>query len=213
MNAPQLKLVVNQETGELDDDSVAIPSDKALLVEQIVELRAKLAAEIRKNKPKVVDAVAADAMDVLAHWKTVVMKDHPNVKIKMFGARWKVVNARLAEGWTAAELKTVADVASRFPYERYGERFCEPGQGRTKRDDATFIYHDEVRVQRLLEMKQRENTHQFYREWLHRACERYSATVVVLAMLGDREPHAEVLLEAIKWARTQVGPWTEEGRQ
>jgi hypothetical protein len=207
---PNLKLVsVNTVTGESfeeDAGAVLLPEDYATLEQLNRKLRRENAA--LKGQLTLLRKVDPDAeliREVLEDWRE--QTGHPRSAIPLDGKRAAAV-AKMLKLFSVEQLKTVNAVAGRFPYEQYGERFCEPARGRKRRDDAEFLFHDEVRVEKLLAQAHRDNTHGYYRDWLMRACEAYSATVVVLAMLGDREPHADVILSAIAWARTQVS--TEE---
>lgn len=190
--------------GQLDDESVAIPSDMAELVELLVQTKAQLSAEKRKNaKLNQVSDNENEIGEVLAHWKRACRHNNPRVQIPMFGARWKVTKARLADGRTVAQLRAVIDVAADLPYEQYGLRYSDPGPGRVRRDDLSYLLRDEERIEKLLELAERDRPQQEYRRFVHGLCKQHPLIVAALAMLGGMEPQAGVLARAVVWAREQ----------
>lgn len=204
MNAPNLKLVsVNTDTGETveeEDGSVILPGDYASLEQLNRKLRRENAAlKGQLTLLRKVDPEAETITEVLEHWRAAT--NHSACAIPLDGKRAAAV-AKMLKLFTPEQLKTVSDVAGRFPFEQYGERFCCPAKGRKRRDGADFLFHDEVRVEKLLELADRENDHAEYRAWVWKSCLIHEDRVLsVLSLLGHHEPHADVLVEAVRWAR------------
>lgn len=187
--------------GELDLDSVAIPTAEAILLERIKKLGWELAAAKAENtKLRAVDPQAAVVRGRLERWQR---KCHPKAKIPVEGKRWKIVKARLADGYTPEQLDAVIDVAAALPFEQFGRRYCEAGPGRVRRDDITFVFADETRVDRLLTLTD-DDEHESYRRWLHGLLTEHPKLVPVLALLAVRPPHGEVLAAAAVWARREL---------
>lgn len=190
------------EQGQLDLDAVAVPSREAVLTDQVVDLRRQLNASRQENtRLRKLDVDAETIMERLERWQA---KCHPRAKIPVEGKRWKVVKARLADGYTAEELDRVIDIAAELPFEQFGRRYCEAGQGRVRRDDLVFLFADETRVDRLLASTSDE-THEEYKAFVWQALQEAPQVCSVLAMLAGREPHGEVLAAAAVWARRQAG--------
>lgn len=223
---PDLKLVPGgqpfDETGE-----VYVPSSElAELQQQLEDLQrahAKELANVRRLKRQLEDQQLEEAegpliMEVLEHWAKAM--GTPDAEIPLTGRRAAAVRKRLKEmvGAKKADraedlrerqqavvehLKRVADGAAKFPYEAYGERFCELGtkaQGRKRRADAIYIYANEKRIQELEALADVDNGHEAYAKWLHGECKRDPVLLRSLARLGVREPHGEVIARAVVWA-------------
>lgn len=208
-----------------DDGEVYVPSHELVkLQEQYENLQgahAKELANVKRLKRQIAELQLAEAEgvlinDVLAHWARVT--GHPKAQIPLTGARAAQVRKRLREmvgpvrgevsleerqAAAVATLKRTAEGAARFPFEKYGERFCEAGkkaEGRKRKDDAVFIYANEKRVEDLAALAGGDNGHDAYARWLHGECKRYPVIVRGLALLAQREPHGEVLARCVAWA-------------
>lgn len=184
--------------GQLDLDSAIIPLDYETLERENRMLRRRnssLQGEV--TKLRVEDPQAQVVRDRLERWQR---KCHPKAKIPIDGKRWKIVKARLAEGYTPEQLDAVIDLAASMPFEQFGNRYCEAGPGRIRRDDLTFLFADETRVDRLLASTV-DNDHEDYRRWLHGVLKEYPQLIPALAVFAVREPHGEVLAAAAIWAR------------
>ena len=201
MPAPGLRVI--DGNGEVDEDRVAIPSREDALLDELTDLRRKLAATKAENtKLRKVDPDADTVMERLERWQR---KCHPKARIPVDGKRWKVTKARLADGYSAEQLDAVIDVAAELPFEEYGRRYQQPAPGRVRRDDLTFLFADETRVDRLLAIAHGDDGSDTaacrYRSFVWQALNEVPEVRVVLALLGGVEPHGGVLAAAVRWAR------------
>lgn len=187
--------------GELAEDSVPVLSDVAALTEEIVDLRRKLsAARGQITRLRAVDPRAEDVEAVLRHWRE--QTNHPRAAIPLDGTRADAVR-RMLKLFTVQQLCTVSDVAGALPYAHYDRRYAHPGPGRKRRDDATYLYANEARVEGLIALAERESECASYAAWLWQLCREYPRLKLMLGYLGKREPHGEVLVRAVRWAREE----------
>jgi hypothetical protein len=195
------KLVGIDGQGEATEyhDSVAIPSREDALLDELVDLRRKLAATKAENtKLRRVDPEADTVMERLERWQA---KCHPKAKVPVEGKRWKITKARLSDGYTPEQLDAVIDIAADLPFEQYGRRFADDAPGRTRRDDLTFLFADETRVERLLELAACDNDARAYARFVKQACEELPEVRSALALLAAQAPHGSVLARAALWAK------------
>lgn len=186
--------------GELDFGSVAVPTREQALADDIVDLRRKVA--YWKGEAKKLAAVDPKADIIIGRLERWQRKCHPKAKIPVDGKRWKVVKARLADGYTAEELDAVIDIASEMPFEQYGRRFAEDGPSRVRRDDLDFLLASEVRVDRLLATLPDPDV-SAYKRFVWQALQEMPEVRSVLSLLASYGPHGGVLESAARWARAR----------
>lgn len=192
--------------GELVEDVTPVPSDVALLTEELLDLRRKYTAlkaqntRLAKASPK-----AEQISEVLEHWHAVVKDNHPLVKYPLGEARWKATS-KMLQHYTLDELKTCVDVVAARPFMQYDRRYPAPGPGRVRRDDITLMFRDERHVEELLALSDEAVAErEAYARWLHGLCKSYPKLVAMLAYLArEREPHGDVLAGACRWAKEQT---------
>ena len=196
--------VVDGATGELNDDSVPIPSDVALLVEELLETRRKLAAARGQlTKLRKVDPRASEIGEVLEHWHTKCKGGSVRVKIPLDGSRAKAVSNML-KLYDVYQLKRAIDALAAFPFARYDLRFCEAGPGRVRRDELEVAFRDERHVEALLALADGDEGHDAFRRHVWEVCKRHPLAKAALAMLaGDGEVHDSVLGAAARWAKAE----------
>lgn len=200
MNDARHLRAVNPD-GELVEDVTPIPTSEAMLVEEIVDLRRKLAHA--KGEITKLHKVNPEVSEILEYWHVKCKNRNPRVQIPLGGARAKAVGAMLKTGYSADELKQCIDRVAERPFLHYGRRYCEPGPGRVRRDDLTLLFRDEAHVEQLLALEP-ESGHDEYRVWLAEQCRCKPGLVRALAFLAELEPHGSVIASAAVWARTQT---------
>lgn len=186
--------------GELDTDSVPIPSDVALLVEEVIDLRRKVAAlKGQITKLRKVDPRASEISEVLEYWLLKCKGNSPRVKVPLDGSRAKAVSNML-KLYDVYQLKRAIDALAAFPWAQYDRRYCEAGPGRVRRDELEVAFRDERHVEALLALSDGDEEHKAYRRFVHGLIQQHPLIVAALAMLGQQEPHGSVLASAAKWA-------------
>lgn len=206
MSQPARHLRAIDGNGELIEDVTPVPSDVALLTEELIDLRRKLSAVQAKNtRLAKVSPKAEQIADVLEHWHTTVKAGSKRVKIPVDGARWKAVAAMLRH-YDAEQLKACVDVVAARPFMQYDRRYASPGPGRVRRDDITLMFRDERHVEELLAMSDEAVAERdAYARWLHGLCVSYPKLVKMLAYLArEREPHPDVLVSCALWCKEQA---------
>jgi hypothetical protein len=206
--------VVHGATGEVAEDLTPIPTDVACLVDELVDLRRKLAAvRAQLTKLRTVDPDAETIMGLMEYWRERCR--HPRARLPVDGARWEKTKARLAD-FEVGELREAIDACAAYPFMgRFGVRYCEPGPDRKRRDELTLIFRDERHVEELVGLgreRAREDCHRAYGRWLHGQCRARPGLVRALALLAEREPHGEVLARAAIWAKAN-GPVLQPARE
>lgn len=193
-------LRVINDHGELDEDSVAIPTREEALVEEIVELRRKLsAARGQITRLSKIDPEADKITRILERWQE---KLHPKAQVPLDGSRAKATKKMLAI-YTEEQLLAAIDNAAARPWMgAFGERFCCPGPGRKLRDELEMLFRDERHVDELLVLRADED-HLAYRRWLRDLLAEHPKLVPALGLLAVRPPHGDVLAAAAVWARSQ----------
>ena len=221
MAEPHLRVV--DGNGEIDDDARVLPGDYALLVEQNAKhLRTIAALKGQLARLRKVDPQAATIEKVLVHWKLKCRGPTSRVQLPLDGARADAVRkalrrlieadedpelasaAKHAEAAQAAEARAVErilaaiDGCARFPFERYGEHFGEPGPGRKRRDELVYILANEVRMEKLADLIEYDERRRAYQAELWRMLQSQPNLRLVLATLGP-EPEGEILARAVRW--------------
>lgn len=191
--------------GELDDDALILPGDVANLFNRNKRLEREIAAlKAQITKLRAVDPDAETIGDILVYWKQEC--GHPRAQIPLDGKRAESVKAML-KLYPPETLRLAIDVVARVPWMGdYGQRYCEPGPGRKRKDDPTIIFRNEVTVERILRIALDEHVaadHGVYRAWLHEQCQCKPGLVKALAFLAERPPHGAVIAAAAVWAKTQ----------
>lgn len=201
--APKLRVI--DGNGEIDEGASVLPGDYALLVDlNAKHLRTIAALKGEITKLRRVDPQAETITEILDYWRTRTR--HPKACIPLDGSRAKVTKARLAD-FTPDELKRAIDAAAERPWMGgFGERFCEAGPGRKRRDELELLFRDERHVEDLLALAEGDGPHRAYRRFVHDLCKRDKLVTACLAMLAEHEPHGEVLAAAAVWARSQSFP-------
>lgn len=199
---PDLKVI--DGNGEISDDLVPILSDAAALMEVVVKQRCEIAG--LKRAAAAMAAVDPDAEtigDVLSYWKDKT--NHPRSQIPVDGKRWRIVKARMKDGFTADQLRRAIDGVAAFPWEgAYGERFADPGEGRKRKDDLSHAMGDEEKTERRIRLAEADAPARAYRRFLFDLTQQRPRMVTALAMLGAHESvHGEVLAAAVRWAHGQ----------
>lgn len=194
--APELRVITG--AGEVAEDLTALPSREHELLEVIVRQQRQIAAlkgEITKLRK--VDPDAEVIGELLEYWRSRTR--HPRARIPLDGSRAKVTKARLAD-FEPEQLRRAIDGVAEFPFMgRFGERFCEDGPDRKRKDDLELIFRDERHVEDAMRLAAGDREHAAYRELVWRLCQ-VEPVRVVLAMFGEQEPHGEVLAAAARWA-------------
>jgi hypothetical protein len=149
MNAkPELRLLVNPETGEVVEDQ------RDILIRQLEDEKRGQSLQIGLLKKELRELAAVEPeaqviLDVLSYWKE---RCKPTARIALKGKRWAKVRARLRdrfddrEPWTADELKLAVDGA-----------LLDPWLNGTDRDskgflDAETIFRDSEMVEKLRDL-------------------------------------------------------------
>jgi hypothetical protein len=202
-------------TQQLEEAEVALRKERT----KVTTLKRQLA------KMQLAEAEGVLITEVLTHW--AVVTNHPKALIPLTGVRARAVRNMLkalmsvddglepdAKKRAAVEkLKRVAEGAATFPFERYGDRHCCGGDGRKRRDDATFIYANEQRVELLAGLAgQKDEAHEAYRRLLAKRCRERPGLVRALALCAELGPHGEVLARAVVWAKGQQRNGTDGAR-
>lgn len=196
MTGSHLRVIDGQ--GEVDEDSVAIPSGEAVLLDRIKHLGWELAAAKGQiAKMRAADPQAETIKVILEYWRTKT--NHPKAQIPLDGSRAKAVK-KMLKMYSQEQLLSVIDAVAARPYMGYGQRFCCPGEGRQRRDDIELIFRDESHVEQLLAVAADEE-HEAYRRWLHGVLKEHPQLIPALAVLAVMPPHGDVIAAAAIWAR------------
>lgn len=204
---PNLRVLDGDGEVTVREDLTPILSETAALVEELVDLRRKLSAtrgeltKLRKADPK-----REVICDILEHWKQ--RTGHLGAQVPVDGKRFKVVKARLNDGYTPDQLKRAIDGVAAFPYEgEYGKRYAEKAKGRKQKDDlALHIMCDEVQVDKRIRLAEADWSYETYRTWLYEQCQAKPNLRHALAFLAsEHTPHGSVLASAALWAKHQQG--------
>jgi hypothetical protein len=204
---PDLRVI--DGNGELADDLTPILSDAAALMEVVVKQRQEIAALKRQAaKMAAVDPDAETIADTLEYWREKT--GHTKAKIPVDGRRWRIVKARLKDGFEADRLKRAIDGVVAFPFEGdYGERFAEPGPGRKRKDDVVNAMRDEELTERRIRLAEGDGPMREYRRFVFNVCRQHPSLVDGLALLGGQDPNGQVLARAVVWARKETERRTE----
>jgi hypothetical protein len=187
--------------GELNEDLVPILSDAAALMEVVVKQRQEIAGLKRAAaKLAAIDPDAETIGSILEYWRDRTARTK-NTKLPVDGKRWRVVKARLRDGYEPEQLKRAIDAVVAFPWMEYGDRFAEPGGARKKRNEIAHAIGDEERTDRNIRLAAGDGMVQSYRWFVHRLTVEKPWMVHALAELGAHEAvHGEVLAAAVLWA-------------
>lgn len=194
--------VVDGDSGQVDEDLVPILSNEAALLEVVVKQRSEIAALKREAaKMAAVDPQADTIEDVLEYWRDRTIRNKKTTKLPVDGKRWRMVKARLKEGYEPDDLKRAIDTVANFPWMAYGDRYADPAPGRVKRNDLAHAIGDEERTERNLNLAVNRGAVESYRWYLHVLTQEKPWMVHALAILGEHDwVHGEVLANAVRWA-------------
>jgi hypothetical protein len=201
---PDLRVLDGDGEVTIRDDLTALPSDEAALVEVIVKQRREIAA-LKRDAAKMaaVDPDAETISELLEYWRDKT--GHAKARIPVDGRRWRIVKARLKDGFEADRLKRAIDGVVAFPFEGdYGERFTEPGPGRKRKDDIVNAMRDEELTERRIRLAEGDGPMREYRRFVFDACRQHPSLVDGLALLGGQVPDGNVLARAVVWARKET---------
>lgn len=202
---PQLRCI--DGNGEVDEDLVPIMSNEAALLEVVAKQRSEIAALKREAaKAAAVDPDAETIASLLDYWRDRTGRNKKTTKLPVDGKRWRVVKARLKDGYEPDQLKRAIDAVAAFPWMEYGDRYAEPAPGRVKRNEVINAIGDEEKTDRNIRLAAADGPVQSYRWYLHRLTVEKPWMVHALAVLGKHEwVHGEVLASAVRWASTNGG--------
>ena len=193
--------VVDGATGEISDDSVAVPSEVAALTQRLIQAERTIQAlKGQITKLRAVDPLAEDVAAVLEHWRE--QTNHPRAAIPLDGSRADAVR-KMLKLFTVQQLNTVSDVAGALPYAHYDRRYAHPGPNRQRRDDACYLFANERRVEAFLALAEQDTEYASYAAWIYGLTQRFPRFLRMLAYLGTHDPHGDVLERAVRWARAQ----------
>jgi hypothetical protein len=205
-SVPHLRVVteVNPDTGEVIEPTCA---DCRELTVKLAHTEAALATLARTNsalrgeisKHKKREADAEQVREVMEYWWRHCRKSNKAVKIPLDCERAKRVR-KMLESFSVDELKEAIDGARTMPFERYGHRYCEAGEGRVRRDDLEFICADVRRVEGLRAVAGSDAGHRGYKAFVWDCIQRDERVLHALALLGQTTPHGEALAQAASWA-------------
>lgn len=223
--APKLR-VIDGGTGQVvQEDGSLLPQDYALQDEEIRRLRRQVSAlKGQLSRLQKVDPQAATIESVLTHWKLKLRGPTSRVQIPLDGARADAVRKALrrliendedpdlanpkaeahadatkrAEDRAVGRILAAIDGCARCPFEQYGQHFPEPGPGRTRRDELTYILANEVRMEKLADLIEADERRIAYQAELWRMLQTQPNLRLILATLGP-EPCGEIIARAVRW--------------